>query len=310
MTSNNEPQALFEVVTSTDPTTGIAKNDVACAIPFDEMNKWTVDEMKKRFVVGDVQKTSTGFIEIYSVTTPYSGVGSDGTATRVEDAPIVHTGPVYLPFETTGTNKKGEPMNPYTVSFREDSNDAAHVFRTFAQNVDLFVRDWVFRTNPNNSNGGKYFKKAPMEMSAETANEMLDDKVRTMFYQNDKINEHTGQLYDPIASARIWRNNADQTFVGEDQRTPVDASVGHAKGNTNVLTLKFDGIICGETTINPRWTITNGFVVKRAGTFVVPAVSNNAYAQFATAGPKTNDDAPMADTFGGVPPNDIDIGSI
>ena len=143
-------------------------------------------------------------------------------------------------------------------------------------------------------------------MNPAVAEEMLGDKVRSVFYTNpNRLNDNTGQPWEPTGSARIWRSSADRTFVGEDGQTSVDAMTAHAKRNTIVMTLKFDGIVCGESTINSRWTIIKGMIINRGIQYETPVPSY--YAQYATAGPKPiNNDAGMGDdtmpdTFGGIP---------
>ena len=284
----------------------------SASIPTTATALWSREEMKKRFVVEDEQKFKSGHITLRRVTTKYTGTNADGTPLEVQDQIKIHTGPMYLPFLTTGKNDKGEDINPYPVSFKPDGEGGEDPAKAFIVECDAFVREWVRENNPSTPKGGKYFPMHPKDMPPDAAEMMLNDKVRSVFYTNqNNINENTGKPWEATGSARIWRNEADNIFVGEDGVTSETAVKAHAQRNTVVMTLVFGGITCGEGTINARWDISKGMVIKRSEARVTPVPSH--YAQYATSAPKpanvTTDTAmggndPMPDTFGGIPLNE------
>ena len=156
--TGNAPAAVLTMMpTGNVDASGTPTFSPVTEIPFGAMNDWTLEEMKNRFVVTAEPIYKSEHITRYEVTTKYTGRNADGTVAELMEAIKVHTGPMFLPFETDGKHK-GKDIDPYSVGFKPDSADTNNAFKTFSDNFDTFVRDWVRVNNPNTPNDSKYFK--------------------------------------------------------------------------------------------------------------------------------------------------------
>ena len=268
-------------------------------IPESGTAQWTEEAMAERFHVDETPTVRTDHITIRPVKIVYTGVNVDGSPAQREDDVFVHTGKVYVPFDTDGTTKDGKVMDPYALTFRPENDAGNDAFEGFCNAADAWAKKWVYENNPDKPNGGKYFDEPPKEMNPVVADALVKKAVRSTFYTDPrKINDKTGNPWPANGSARLWRSGADTTFVGEDGASFVEARDAHAKGNTVFMTLRLEGIVCGETTISLRWVICKGMVINRGQRFETPVPS--CYAQYATAAPKATADTTMADGAGGV----------